>query len=144
MKRLLLCACLLGGATSVPAADFTTWTGAELYKHYCASCHGKSGAGDGPVAPSLRAAPPDLTRIAQRHGGRFPDDWVYRVIDGREYLVTHGPRDMPVWGQELWREQGAEVSAGLKTEAAIERLVDWLKSMQRSRTPEDVGNERRN
>lgn len=142
MKRLLVFACLCGWTTAVAAADFTNMSGAELYSRFCASCHGKTALGDGPVAGWLRAAPPDLTRIAQRHGGQFPSDWVYRVIDGRAYLVAHGERDMPVWGQEFWREQGAEVSAGLKTQAAIDRLVDWLRSIQHVRTPEDVGNTR--
>ena len=139
MKKLLIGLALLACASVAPAADFTTWSGAELYTRFCASCHGREGRGDGPASPSLRATLPDLTRLAERHHGRFPDDWVYRVIDGREYLVAHGPREMPVWGQELWREQGAEVSAGLKTQAAIERLVDWLRSIQPARTPADVG-----
>ena len=67
-----------------------------------------------------RVPVPDLTRIAARHGGKFPDNWVYRVIDGRESLLSHGPRDMPVWGVELWREQGADVTAGQKTRDAID------------------------
>jgi mono/diheme cytochrome c family protein len=138
VKTALLCAALLGLATSAAAADFTTSTGAELYGRFCSSCHGRDARGDGPVARSLRAAPPDLTRIAERHRGRFPDDWVYRVIDGRAAVAAHGPREMPVWGLEFWREQGAEVSAGLKTQAAIDRLVDHLRSIQHTRTAPDL------
>ncbi len=137
MKRLLLCACLLGAANAAAGADFSSWTGQELFTRFCSSCHGADGRGDGPVTPALRTAPPDLTRIAARHGGTFPDDAVYRAIDGRDIVIAHGPREMPVWGHELWREQGAEVSAGLKTQAAIERLVEWLRSIQQPRRPDD-------
>ncbi len=121
-----------GGA---PAADYSAYTGAELYHRFCASCHGPGGTGDGPVARSLAVAVPDLTRIAQRHGGQFPENWTYRVIDGREALVSHGPRDMPVWGVELWREQGADVNAGLRTRDAVARLVDYLRGLQVAHSP---------
>jgi mono/diheme cytochrome c family protein len=118
---------------AVGAADYSTASGAELYHRFCASCHGKSGAGDGPVSRSLAVALPDLTRIAARHGGKYPDNWVYRVIDGREALLVHGPRDMPVWGVELWREQGADITAGEKTRDATARLVEYLRDLQAPR-----------
>jgi mono/diheme cytochrome c family protein len=117
-------------ATPVAATDFSAYGGAGLYQRFCASCHGRTLNGDGPVAQSLAVAVPDLTRIAARHGGTFPDNWVYRVIDGRESLMAHGPRDMPVWGVELWREQGADVVAGQKTRDLIEQLVAYLKGQQ--------------
>ena len=126
-------------APAAGAADYSAHTGAELYHRFCASCHGKTAEGDGPVARSFAAQVPDLTRIALRHGGKFPDNWVYRVIDGREALVSHGPRDMPVWGVELWREQGADVTAGEKTREAIVRLVEYLKSLQLARTLAEPG-----
>jgi mono/diheme cytochrome c family protein len=126
-------------AREAPAADYTAYSGAELYQRFCASCHGTAGAGDGPVSRSLAVAVPDLRRIAQRHGGRYPDNWVYRVIDGREGLVSHGPRDMPVWGVELWREQGADITAGAKTRDAIAGLVDYLRSLQVERSLADPG-----
>ena len=129
-------------ALAVPAAgaaDYSGYSGAELYHRFCESCHGKSGAGDGPVSHSFAVAVPDLTRIASRHGGKFPDNWAYRVIDGRETLISHGPRDMPVWGVELWREQGADVTAGEKTRDAIARLVDYLRTLQVARTLAEPG-----
>jgi hypothetical protein len=33
--------------------------------------------------------------------GVFPFDRVYQVIDGREAVGAHGPRDMPVWGDHF-------------------------------------------
>jgi mono/diheme cytochrome c family protein len=132
---------ILTGSLALPAAaaDFSALSGSELYHRFCASCHGTRGEGDGPVAGSLKIAVPDLTRIAERHRGEFPDNWVYRVIDGQERLFAHGSRDMPVWGIELWREQGADVRAGAKTQAVIDRLVDYLRSLQVSPRPRTPG-----
>jgi mono/diheme cytochrome c family protein len=117
--------------TAANAADVTSMTGQQVFLRYCASCHGSDARGTGPAAAALRTPPPDLTRIADRYGGSFPDDWIYQSIDGRALVGAHGTREMPVWGTELWRVQGAEVAAGLKTEAVIDRLVDWLRSIQR-------------
>jgi len=127
------------GLFAIPAAagDFSAYSGAELYHRFCESCHGPHGAGDGPVSGSLKLAVPDLTLIAERHRGAYPDDWVYRVIDGQERIFAHGSRDMPVWGIELWREQGADRASGAKTRAVIERLVRYLSSLQVQRTPRE-------
>jgi mono/diheme cytochrome c family protein len=64
----------------------------------CASCHGRDGKGDGPVARALRQHPADLTILARNNKGVFPFDRIYRVIDGREEISGHGTRDMPIWG----------------------------------------------
>ncbi len=37
--------------------------GPALYKAYCAVCHGPNGAGNGPMANSLKVQPADLSRI---------------------------------------------------------------------------------
>jgi mono/diheme cytochrome c family protein len=136
MKVLLVVPLLAAvAATAIPtvanAADFTSMTGQQVFQRLCASCHGADGRGAGPAAAALRTAPPDLTQLAVRYGGNFPDDWIYQSIDGRVLVGAHGSREMPVWGVELWRKQGAEVAAGLQTEAVIDRLVDWLRSIQR-------------
>ena len=36
--------------------------------------------------------------------GVFPFDRIYQVIDGREAVQAHGPRDMPVWGDQYSSE----------------------------------------
>jgi mono/diheme cytochrome c family protein len=135
MKALLVVPLLAAvAATAIPtvanATDVTSMTGQQVFLRFCASCHGGDGRGAGPAAAALRTPPPDLTQLAVRYGGSFPDDWIYQSIDGRVFVGAHGTREMPVWGVELWRVQGAEVAAGLKTEAVIDRLVDWLRSIQ--------------
>jgi mono/diheme cytochrome c family protein len=73
--------------------------GPALYTAYCAVCHGRDGKGGGPMAKSLRVAPPDLTRVAIRGGGKFPIARVQRIVSGEEPLSAgHGTREMPVWG----------------------------------------------
>ena len=72
--------------------------GGKIFSNYCASCHGVSGNGDGPVAPALKAKVPDLTTLARRNGGKFPAVRVRGIIAGDERYAAHGSREMPVWG----------------------------------------------
>ena len=105
-------------------------SGADVYKTYCASCHGAAARGDGPLADDLRHAPPDLTTFAKRaEDGKFDAAKMHRIIDGRDPVKGHGGPDMPVWGDALKRS-----SEGFSEEAVRERiaaLVSYLKSLQR-------------
>jgi mono/diheme cytochrome c family protein len=102
-------------------------SGAALFKTYCASCHGTTGRGDGPVAKRLARKPPDLTRLAQRNGGNFDADQLRRVIDGRQPVKGHGRGEMPVWGDAF---QGSDESSAEAVRARIEALVEYLRSIQ--------------
>jgi mono/diheme cytochrome c family protein len=103
--------------------------GAALYRAYCASCHGTSGRGDGPVAEFLRIPPTDLTSIAIQAGGAFPADRVHRAIDGRQRIRGHGATDMPVWGDTLSPSLAGRDEAATRTR--IDALVAYIASMQR-------------
>lgn len=101
--------------------------GADLFKRYCASCHGTEATGHGPVALALRHAPPDLTQLSRRNGGMFPTNRVNRIIEGRD-VESHGDRDMPVWGDAF-----SMTREGRSREAAAERIaaiVRYLESIQ--------------
>ena len=106
------------------------------FTQYCASCHGTRGRGDGPVAPYLSVAPPDLTRLRQRNGGIFPTRDVYDFIDGRRGPGVHGTREMPVWGDRYRAEalRGQPLPAGVNPEAIVHgrilTLVFYLQSIQ--------------
>jgi mono/diheme cytochrome c family protein len=104
-------------------------SGGELFARFCASCHGESGRGDGPVAATLNALVPDLTRIAERHGSFATDD-VRQTIDGRSLVVAHGTRFMPVWGYEFWVEEGADITAESAARELIDRIVEYLRTIQ--------------
>ena len=115
----------------VHAQDYSGYTGAELYKRFCASCHGASGLGDGPVASELLAKPPDLTRITARHGGTFPEPEVRRIVDGRDIRPAHGSRDMPVWGLEFSRIEAPGTDAARGVDTLVSRVVAHLRMLQR-------------
>ncbi len=74
--------------------------GQEMYKAYCAACHGIDGKGNGPVAASLKAKPTDLTQLTIKNNGKFPSAEVYTSIKGDPGMPTpaHGSTDMPAWG----------------------------------------------
>ena len=43
---------------------------------------------------------PNLATLSSRNGGVFPFKRVYEIIDGRQEMQAHGPRDMPIWGRD--------------------------------------------
>jgi mono/diheme cytochrome c family protein len=135
MKRLALVAGLLftfaSPAFAAQAPDFSSYSGAELYKRFCSACHGAKAEGDGPVAASFRIMVPDLTRIAKRQGGKFPDERIHRIIDGRQVPAPHGSREMPIWGWEF-ATVGKDGTPDLATsDLLVARLVDYLRSIQK-------------
>ncbi len=124
-------AALLLLPTRSGAEELSAYNGAQLYRRFCASCHGVYGLGDGSVAPSLKIMVPDLTHIARRHGGEFPTDLVRRIIDGRAVQIPHGTRDMPVWGNEFRSAGSGDPTSGATADDLVSRLVDYLRSIQR-------------
>jgi mono/diheme cytochrome c family protein len=106
--------------------------GRHQFRLSCAGCHGADARGNGPVAPILALPVPDLTRIAARRDGRFPDDEVYRIIDGQADLSAHGPRHMPVWGYEFFGDDPDDEVAHRKASEKIERVLAYLRSIQQA------------
>lgn len=118
-------------AMALDAFTLDDYSGEELFARFCASCHGEHARGDGPVARSLNTAVPDLTRIRARYG-EFPVMLVRDTIDGRGVDIrAHGTRAMPVWGYEFSFEEGGDVMAQKVVRDAINKLVDYLRSLQR-------------
>jgi mono/diheme cytochrome c family protein len=113
--------------------------GRNEFLQSCASCHGVSGKGDGPVAKSLSPPPADLTRLSEANNGIFPVARVHEVIDGRIERLVHGTRDMPVWGERYLREMISPESPGFVSkewaEAIVRRrilaLVEYISTLQR-------------
>jgi mono/diheme cytochrome c family protein len=106
--------------------------GAHLYQQSCAACHGADARGNGPVAPLLTVKVPDLTGIAARRGGQFPDLEIFRIIDGQSELAAHGSRHMPVWGYEFFSAEGDDEAAHGEATMKVDRLVAYLRSVQRA------------
>jgi mono/diheme cytochrome c family protein len=104
-----------------------TTSGAALYRTYCAACHGKSGRGDGSLASQLATRPSDLTTLAHPNGGSFPFEAVYRVIDGRNPVKSHGA--MPAWG-EAFGDSGRDADR-TKARERLTQLTQFVASIQR-------------
>ena len=102
--------------------------GADLFRMYCASCHGVTARGDGPLAASMRRTPPNLTEITKRHKGAYPKDLIFKIIDGRERVPGHGGPDMPVWGDAFMR--ASDTSTRNSVQFRIQALVDFLETIQ--------------
>jgi mono/diheme cytochrome c family protein len=129
---ILVCS-LASCATHPTPAELRSMSGVEMYLQLCSSCHGVEGRGDGPVSPHIKVRIPDLTRIAARDGGEFPTEDVRRIIDGRTDRRAHGPREMPVWGWQLYdMSSDDEVDERSRTNSMIDRLVEYLRTIQRS------------
>jgi len=125
-SALLLGLAGMAAAASRPATDSKT-QGERLYRVYCASCHGSSGHGDGPVAEALKVRPTDLTRL--REHGAFPADRIAAAIDGRQAIRGHGQGGMPVWGMSF-QEPGRDSDQESQTREQIRDLVAYLESIQ--------------
>jgi len=128
-----LMACGIIFAQTVPQVKKTTATatspvsGKDMYTHYCASCHGKDGKGDGPAARAMKSAPTDLTQLAVNNNGKFPDIKVGHAIDGSYDLAAHGSHEMPVWG-EVFHEMDGN---GMPTaKLRIANLTAYVHSLQ--------------
>ena len=113
-----------------PEEDFM---GLTEYEIACMPCHGVDAKGNGPQAKSLRTPPADLTRIAAKNGGVFPDREIYDIIDGRGVIDGHGTREMPVWGSRYRAtteaNEGKE-DAEKRVRALIDALVGYLATIQ--------------
>jgi len=126
----MLAALLLAptGAAAQETMTKQTTPGAEVFRTYCASCHGTAARGDGPLALSMRKKPANLTEIAKRNGGEFPSEMVFKTIDGRQPIRGHGGPDMPVWGDAFAKSR--EAGDADRVKAVIQSLVDYLESIQ--------------
>lgn len=132
MIRPLLSAVSIGAlsmSTQAIAQDIET--GAELYQHYCATCHGIDATGHGPMAGVLVIQPVDLTKLAGDNGV-FPTARVVARIDGRDPLVSHGS-PMPVYGPYFdGQDTSMKTPEGqpILTSQPIVDLVAFLETLQ--------------
>ena len=99
--------------------------GAQLFRTYCASCHGTTGTGGGAAAVAMKVTPPDLTGIAARNRGVFPSERVTQIILGKG-VAAHGERSMPVWGDVFARK-----ISNVDPKTLVDALVRYLDGLQR-------------
>ncbi|MGB4912332.1 MAG: cytochrome c [Candidatus Dechloromonas phosphoritropha] len=121
-----------GMMTAVPADKVDL--GKREYDSNCIACHGKDLKG-GTYVDFLKVTPPDLTQLSRKNGGVFPLEHVYAVIDGRQEVKVHGPRDMPIWGRDYQIKTGEHYvdmnhDPEVFVRGRIFALIDYLNRMQ--------------
>jgi mono/diheme cytochrome c family protein len=105
----------------------TATTGDQLYKEFCAVCHGVDAKGNGPAASALKTNPGDLTQITRRNDNKFPDLKVRFIINGADAVGAHGNSDMPVWGDVFKSISPNQTFAQMR----VDSLVKYLQTIQR-------------
>jgi mono/diheme cytochrome c family protein len=104
--------------------------GKDSFEAYCASCHGSTGTGDGPVANALKRRPANLTILAAGNGNRFPRERLAATLTGQGRTVAaHGTTEMPIWGP-LFRVFESDARVRVR----IENLVNYIETLQ-ARSP---------
>jgi mono/diheme cytochrome c family protein len=102
-------------------------SGQEMYKQFCAACHGADAKGDGPAASNLKTRPADLTTLAKRHDGKFPYDYVSTMLRFGPGVPAHGSSNMPTWGPIF---SIIEKSNEKAVQERVKRLSAYLVSLQ--------------
>jgi mono/diheme cytochrome c family protein len=112
----------------VPITKTSATSGAEMFKSYCAACHGADAKGNGPATPGLKVPPPDLTTLAKRHDGKYPDAYVITVLHHGAAPI-HGSADMPIWGP-VFGSVGLQGQDSGEVALRISNLNGYLESLQ--------------
>jgi mono/diheme cytochrome c family protein len=90
--------------------------GRHLFEHYCVTCHGDGGQGDGENASNLNPPPPDLTTSKSA----ADENYLRRVIAEGSAAVGRSALSPP-WGRSLSPQE-------------IEYLVLYCQALQRKKT----------
>jgi mono/diheme cytochrome c family protein len=95
----------------------TETEGKRLFTHYCVTCHGERGQGDGQNAYNLDPKPPEFQQSLSNH---TPSYW-RQIIEGGSAAVGRSPL-CPPWGRALSARD-------------IDGLIAYLAALQRLASP---------
>jgi mono/diheme cytochrome c family protein len=109
-----------------PVLTIDSLAGKDTFNAYCAPCHGRSGAGDGPLAPVLRAVPADLRSLSSRRGYYPREDIVAFVTGDGRPIAAHGTTDMPIWGAVFRSLDPSDA----RVKVRLRNVVDYVESLQ--------------
>lgn len=111
----------------VPIKTTSAASGPEMYKNYCAVCHGADGKGGGPAADALKVPATDLTMLAKKNNGKYPGFKVASVLKGDNQTAAHGSKEMPIWGDLFWNLSGGHDA---EVQQRITNLNKYIESLQ--------------
>jgi mono/diheme cytochrome c family protein len=98
------------GVAGAPAAG--RHPGQAVYEQHCATCHGATGASDGPGAAALPIKPPPFTDGRLMNG--IPDAFMLQVVTEGSGSVGLAPQ-MPAFGRVLTDREIRDVVAYVRT-----------------------------
>jgi mono/diheme cytochrome c family protein len=110
----------------VPARMIASLEGKDLFREYCAVCHGVDAKGGGPAASALKKSTGDLTQLTAKHKGKFPALSVQVAIKGGNGIVEHGTGEMPIWGP-IFSQTGQNKDLG---DMRVMALVKYIEQIQ--------------
>ena len=116
-------------AASATAGESRITKGRELFMQHCAACHGAKADGHGPLADELSPRPADLRQLSKKYGNPLREDQIARFMDGRAQVTAHGPREMPVWGDEMWQSP-AKSGSPRPVSDSVADIIGYLQSIQ--------------
>lgn len=111
----------------VTAPSPNTVEGKDLYREYCAVCHGVDAKGHGPAAEALKTAPTDLTQLTRRNNGKYPNLEVENTIEAGGPFLSHGTKDMPVWGS-IFSDAGQKALTGKMRVYALAKYIEQIQA----------------
>ena len=123
---IVLAVALSGTAEGAQTDKAAIERGRALFEQHCASCHGKSGRGDGPTAATLARKPTNLTVMQQRSGAFFRAQ-IESAVQGTNASLAHRAPDMLVWGALFRANARGNRSAA---DARLRDLVAFIESIQ--------------
>ncbi len=114
----------------IPADEASIARGEEVYQTYCASCHGETGLGDGPVADTLTPPPAPLAHTASR----MSDGYLYWRIaeDGIQFGTAMPSFETALTEEDIWHtinflrslSAEADVQANQRLQEALTQAVN--------------------
>jgi mono/diheme cytochrome c family protein len=109
-----------------PVLTIDSLAGRDTFNAYCAPCHGRTGAGDGPVASVLRAVPSDLRALSSSRGYYPREEIVAFVTGAGRPIAAHGTSDMPIWGTVFRSLDPSDARVTIR----LRNVVDYVESLQ--------------
>jgi mono/diheme cytochrome c family protein len=109
------------------AKTSAAWTGEQIYKEFCAVCHGIDAKGSGPAASALKVTPTDLTQFSRRNSNKYNELKMRGIINNTDPVGAHGTGEMPIWG-DVFKSISANETFG---QMRVDALVKYLQTIQK-------------